>query len=310
MPKSKSFIKLFLILATPSLVLLFFGLPNTSLAAEDCQIETKLDELVSIKDNLELSTSDKETGTASARFDLMVTIINCSLEEISNLKTNLSNFKDLNESEIKIKDSFINKLDEFSKYFENQKEVLSEIKDDSTKVKNLAQQILTWRSKTYNPDTSEIVDFIFLFKQKESIATADARLSKIKTSLNKIFSLNNSKINSLLKKATDDIIKSKELREEAYNLFLTNLEVKSATTTPKLSSATKLDIDSKSITPAPTLLKNPTVKELSSDIPIEIIIPEPSPVVRDLIKESLGSIKSAYENFFDLSRVVKSLLGL
>lgn len=287
----------------------FLALSPSTLAAssESCQIDEKLDNLLSAKDNLELSEEEKVAQEFTARQNLLSTIISCSLSESKDIKEKISSLPNLTETEASIQKSYLSDLDSFISYYESQNKIFEKISEDQDKVRQLAQEILEWRQKEYNPKIKNIVDFSFIFKQREIISTAKNRLDKIKTSLSSLLSISSPQVNRLIKSAETHINQSVSLNNSAHNLHLEKYQessaLESSTSTPKASSPLF-----KAAIPAP----NSILSEISTSTATstsETVPPLTEPTSRDLVRQSLQEIKSAYDDFFEVSKAVKILLG-
>ena len=201
---------------------LFF--PNSLLAApadSACDLEAKLETLISVRDNLTLSPAQKSNQETTARRDLLAAILYCSLSESQDIKIKLSNLNDLNLSpeDKTIKDWLLLNLTDFSDYYQSQTDLFIKIKNNPAEIKTLAVAVASWRASVYNPLITDAVNFIFLTRQSEIISVADIRLHKIKTSLSSLLSINDKRVNELLIDASAKIIRSKELETAARRLI-------------------------------------------------------------------------------------------
>ena len=278
----------------PLILALSLITPSASFAQESCNISKDLNNLISIKDDIKLTEKEKENKESEARRTLLTSVINCSIDEIADIKTRLDETDTTEDKEKEIKDSFNKELDNLKEYYEKNKEVIESIEDDQ-KLKDLATEILSVRENEYNDVTTNIVDFIFSFKQQKAINTTNDRLSKIKTSLEKILSIKDKEVSSLIKDSEEKVKKATELKNEAHNLIIEKYELSKA---PEEAATSTIETIIEEI-------EEEIINKETATSTKEVII-EP----RTLIKESLQNIKETYANFFKISQRVKELLGL
>jgi len=287
--------------------LLFF---SPALASEDCniKIEENLNKLLKIKDNYYIYGDEKVNSEYEARKNLLSSIISCSKEEVSDLKKNLEDIKKLNEENEKIREYFISNLDKFREYFQSQEKTFEEIKKNKEKIKILAKEIFEWRQSTYNPLIKNAVNFSFVFKQDSIISTTENRLNKINNSLKIILSVRNKEISDLLKSAQEKIETAQNLNQEAFEIINKDIEpikIELRGETATTTSSLELSKNTKGSTDNKIIKKNINEPEINPQTKVEKVIVPP----QDLIKKSLDNIRDAYKDFFELSTVVKNLLG-
>lgn len=274
---------------------LFYFLNSTALAAEKTcneQIEEKLNDLLLIKDDLKLSEEKKLNLEFESKKILLDSVISCSIKELEEIKLELNNLRKLENEDGKIREIFILKIEELSEFFKEKNDIFKEIKNDQEKTKELAKEILDWRQNTYSPFIKKVVNFTYLFKQKNIIGIAEVRLNKISSSLKKMLSIENKEINDLLLSSSKKITSASELNNKAYSLinedFKKMVEEQTATSTPELLISNEQPVE-----------KN--IEETDKE--------EEKESADKLIKESLDKIKEAYQDFFKISKIVEKILN-
>ena len=248
----------------------------------DCNtnIKERLDTLLSAKDTLDISADTKAEAEFSARKDLLSTILSCSKEETIDLKEKINILSPRDKEDQELKNRFTTSLDNFIKYYEEKEKLFSDKKDNENDIQDLAKDILSWRKDVYNLEITHVVDFVFIYKQREVNEIAGKRLQKINTSLKTILSVQNNQIKALLNKSSIKINNAKKLTEKAHEVLANQLIEEQ-----KIETATS------------TISTNPPEEKVKEKIP------------RDLVKSALDEIKSAYEDFFEISRLVSKILG-
>lgn len=285
-----------------------------------CNLNAKLDYLSQIKDDVSLTAQKKSELDFAGRKDLLSAIINCSKEESREVKSKLPKPSSLsNETDGRTAAAYANLLDSFVGYYEQQETAFSSASTSPEKIKDLAQEILSWRQSHYNDPVEQIVDFTLALKQQDGISLAANRLKKIRSSLTSLLSIRNPEIDGLILSAGQNISRSRELNEQALSTlrssFLASPAAAIATTTSAFSPvSTSTPLYFISILPPATTTPDAsleTTSTASSPTPTESIggTPTGSVGVRDLIKESYEKLKIAYENFFQLSKSVRKILG-
>jgi len=274
-----------------------------------CDINTKLDAFSQIKKEDYSSSRSKIELEFATRKDLLSAIIKCSLIESGDVKEKLSKLGSLKDETDRLAFAAYNAaLDSFIGYYQNQESEFNFASTSPNKIKDLSQQILSWRESNYNQPIQKIVDFTLVFKQQDGISTASNRLKKIRSSLTSLFSIRNQEITNLLSDADKKISHSRELNDSALTALRASFLASPAaafdpnsTTTPPLA----LSILPVSTTTPP--LKPATLAD--SDISATTSSTDTSSSPRELIRDSYEDLKTAYEDFFQISTIVKKLLG-
>lgn len=191
--------------------------PASSTPAEGriiCNLETSLDKLVAIRDQ-----ENKDGAEFDIYNEVLTNILGCSLSEIASLKDRLDAIENLSEADTEIRDGFLRDLMGFTLYHEEIADRLKEMKTVEDQ-KQFAAELLNWRKENYSEKAETIANFIFIFRGKELIETAEARLKKISLALldtGLLFRKENwTDFNTLLSEAKAHIVGAQKINVEAY----------------------------------------------------------------------------------------------
>ena len=247
-----------------------------------------VDKLIDIKD--ESSTATKAKLEKRSRIDTFREILKLSFIEIEEVKIRLNNLKNetLKKEEIGIKEEFLYGLDKYEAHVNN---VEKSLEDGLAleELKILAKDLKNWRVNEYQPTLERIFDFLFIFQSKSLIATAKNRLDKISEDLAKIkkSGLPITKLQKLFNKAAINIDEASILVNEAHKNF-----VSSSLKDLEMASDTE-QILKESETPT-----TPTAKQAPANVNS----------IRINLQKALINIKTAYQTFFEMYSIAKSLI--
>ena len=250
-----------------------------------CDLQASLEKLSATKEQADTKVESIEEFPAYKT--LLGEILDCSLLEVSSIKTKLSSLTDLSEKDSEIRDEFVLKLDDYSLYFEEASAQL-EKSENIDELKKLAAQILNWRKEIYRESAKQMTNFIFILQGKEAVRITDARLKRISVGLLDAGLLFRRDVwkdfRVILNQAQEQITTASDLNNKAYALFLTELEPK-----PEMTATSTAAIA------AP--------EEVSADLDEK---EEPETII-DLLKESLLNIKESYRLFGEISKIVRKI---
>ncbi len=296
--------------------------PSTSTPSilEDAQ--TAIDNLISAKD----------TGNAqdvSLRIAAMNQVLALQESETKDYELKLINIgKD--KAYDGWKTATLNTLGQFLTYYEAEKQLLSTstplTEDD---VKQIATDFKNWRNTEYLPLVGVIQDFLLIKQEANAVQVAQTRYGKIVKDLKNLnvpVITNSKDIKNSLKDAAGAIVTADSLNRQAADLFL-SIHVQAVSSTPGTSSTTALpaasgttssilipnitplnltatsSADESASTTANSAGANATSTATSkSAAPNQISI-------KGLIKASLDKIRDAYQDFIDISNLVRQLLS-
>lgn len=231
-----------------------------------CNLEASLDKLVAIRDQ-----EEKEGSEFDIYHEALSNVLGCSLSEIASLKDKLDATTNLNGTDSEIRDGFLHDLSGFSLYHENIATRLKEVKTVEEQ-KQLAAELLSWRKENYGKRAEMIASFIFVFRGKELIGTAEARLKKISLALldtGLLFRKENwTDFNALLGEAKVHIMDAQKINTEAYEAIKNQLN-------PEKEVSTNLTTE------------NETEKDITA-----------------LLRESLLEIRKSYLKFGEIGKLV------
>lgn len=243
------------------------------LAATDNNVISSLGATAVLTKEKDVYVTDLEV-----RKEILRQILQFSLSEIDNLKTILSKVDAENDQWQKIKDNYLKTLDEFETYYNKIQEKINNGGLTLSEIKNIASDLKDWRENTYSPQLNNIVNMALLFQNEDMLKTAFSRLDKI--------------FNDLKKLSKQNLIKTDSLKvyfDQANRLLN---EAKNNTANAKVLFL-KIEFPDESQASGKT----------AEDIEIESV--QNRETLRNLIKESLKNLKSAYEIFFQMNSAFK-----
>ena len=250
-----------------------------------CDLQASLEKLSATKEQADTKVESIEEFPAYKT--LLGEILDCSLLEVSSIKTKLSSLTDLSEKDSEIRDEFVLKLDDYSLYFEEASAQL-EKSENIDELKKLAAQILNWRKEIYRESAKQMTNFIFILQGKEAVRITDARLKRISVGLLDAGLLFRRDVwkdfRVILNQAQEQITTASKLNDKAYDIFLEGLAPK-----PELTATSTAAIA--------------VPKEVSADLDKK---EEPETII-DLLKESLLNIKESYRLFGEISKIVRKI---
>ncbi len=281
------------------------GSRAADLQSATSQVEKSHEELLDLNDDTVLLPQERLKKEIAARKNIITDALALSLQEISNLKDSLKELPQFPEDsrEDALRQGFMADLDKFEDYYISKEEELSKTTFFMLDaVKNFAKTIVDYRDTIYNPKTADIVDFTLLFYNEDAIATAKTRLSKIMTDIKKLEKLNILKVGyfqTSLNESTELLDESTALNLEARTLILGY----PAKPTEEASSASGSPEQEGLSEPAPQKAGD---KEENALLNEAAALPEAG----DLLIQSLGNIKSAYEIFVTIGKETQKILGI
>lgn len=185
----------------------------------------RISSLLSIRDNKELSASEKQLQELQARKDTVSKIYDLTLMEQNDLTARLEGLKGLNEAQEKMRDSLTAQMTENENSFTQIRSRLEAAKT-AEEVKQLANDFKNWRTQVYDPKVRKVVAFTFVFQEKNVIEIARQRLEKISNDLeDRKDSLgeNREAAEELFHKASENIRNAEELHGQAKILIMVAL---------------------------------------------------------------------------------------
>lgn len=233
-----------------------------------------VDDLTAVKNNEDLSDSDKEQQEIAIRREALVKILYLSKLEVQDLQVKLNSLNLDKIREQEVKSQFLELLKTYGEYYEVLENELSE-ELSLLELKELTKDLQEWRRGNYGQKVALIANFIMVFKERDALETADARLEKIITDLKRLESaklIKREALQSYLNASMQQLSRAKLLNKKASDLLLSAALTTFSTTPVEIGKKTE---DAK-----------------------------------QLIKESFYEIKSAYQSFLEISKKVKQQLSL
>ena len=276
-----------LIMATfwwPGFILAASNAPETIKTAVS-SLNDSIDRLVEAKDEI-TSTAKKEDKPA---IDAFYEILKLSFVEVDDLIKRLDSLNNgnLDADELLIKERFLNDLKNYQNYYRN---IENDIKGGLSpeELRSLAQDLKDWR-KDHQPKLQKIFDFLLIDQSENLYKVARNRWDKISKDLGKIkkagFPINNLQI--LSEKSKTNVDQANHFTAIAAEEFIK---------TWKLENSTSTDENSKEI--MPSVVSSSKKDERPANINS----------VRINLQKSLINIKTAYQVFFEMNNIVKTLL--
>ncbi|MDP1689098.1 MAG: hypothetical protein Q8L47_03125 [bacterium] len=293
-------------------------------SAPVCELNKALNELLVIKDG-SLTGIARDRAEFKARKAVVTQTIICADIEIAGTEASLTGLTLVAPEDEALRTQFLTSLNASK----DQYAIYSDAIATSTglfDIKNLAEDILTWRKNEYIPLLGQINDFILVISNEQSTKIARARFDKISSTISILRLSNVASIKSLLDGASALTTKADKLNTEAHLLvsayfvpipaystsspseILSNKtwEGKPPTGTDMLyATGTPVFIDS-GFTNTQAVIENTDNKATSTPK----LISTSTPTVVSLVKLSIISLKGAYTNYLKISVLVRNILGL
>lgn len=278
--------------------------------ASVCELNKALDELLVIKDG-SLTGVARDRAELKVRKGVVTQTIICANIEISGTEKNLNDLALIAPEDEALHTQFLLSL----KASKDQYAIYSDAVATSTglfDIKNLAEDILTWRKDKYIPLLGQINDFILVISNEQSTKIARSRFDKISSTISILRLSNVASIKSLLDEASVLTSKADKLNTEAHLLVsdyfipIPAYSTSTATGTDMLyATGTPVAIDSVATSTnedkADAGAKAASTPKLTSTS---------TPTVVSLVKSSIISLKGAYTNYLKISVLVRNILGL
>jgi len=293
-------------------------------------VKEKLDDLVNAKDENNLTD-------LSLRIETFKKVIDLSVSEAKDLKVKLLAVDNMSDELGGWRDKMIGNLNQAVDHYNGQKEFLADNEKsiDLETIKSLAQSFKTWRDENYLATADEVRDFLLVGQEQKSIQVAKKRLQKITDDiswLQKSGLKGIAELQKLLNNASALISEGESLNKEADDEFMNRYvylepvesqlensgptgpvsEATSSTSTPAsqpkdtetvepINAATGSTSILESINQATSSTSTPPETSTSTEV-------FPPLSIKDLVRDSLGKLKEAYQVFIEMSNLVRELL--
>lgn len=252
----------------------------------------------------ELTSEEKFTRASEG----LEKALELSLAKVDSLTAELSGREFAEGSvEASMRDNFLMNLASYNTYYREKLEILDGI-TTLEETQELAREIKTYRTDVYSPDMENIVEFALVFYSADVVRVAEDRLSRVSADIEELRTLGfleEGAFSEELSEIGASIETSKNLQRTARELVL------GTSTTERLEETALTQEATSSI----TAVDEETV---ASSTPIEVddsasAADEESAAVenpREMLEESLFSVKEVYAIFVEVSENIRDTLGI
>jgi hypothetical protein len=252
------------------------------------------------KETTPTQTQDKASDvlTTEQRIAILKEIVASAQDEVTTLTDKL-NALQLDDAWSIAKDHFISTLATSSDYYAKLSERINQEDISLDEVKSIAKDLKDWRESTYTPELKEVGNLILIFQTENVRSIVEVRDVKISNDLKKLDRqklINTDTLKKYLSQAETSIKNAKALNNKAKDLYfaasVSPLQPKDALT----KAGRQIEIQ--------TLLE----ETISSDgdpenpsSPATDTVVDVQDTIRELAKNSLMELKTAYELFFKMN---------
>ena len=260
-------------------------------------IESKLGQLVDIRNNQSISTDTKTIEEITAQKGILNGVVSLSMNEISALQTKLNALPVFatGSEELSLQSNYLAELSSYNEYFTQESAVIAS-STTLSQLQTTAASIKTFRDSGYNSETYNMVTFTLLYYDAGIISTAKSRLSSVSSDVanleNEQLLSESSVLDNDVKLSSQLINKASSLYNQANQLILqSSLESSTSTT----ASSTVIASSTLNLAASATASSTPATAA-----------PDP----RTLIEKSVSDVKDAYQIFIEIANNIKAQLDL
>lgn len=235
-----------------------------------------------------------ESLDLEARKKVLENVFNISQTELKTIKEKLEKLE-LGDDWKEPRENLLKRIPEFEAFYKTQAEKLAAENLTLDDIKNQAKEIKTWRQETFSPFLKESSSMLLIFEEEALLKIAHSRLDKISEDISKLEKQSFPKIESLktmFSQAKDALSISEELHSNAKNLLYKALTISKS----ENETATTTEEELSPALEAPALQEG---AEKPGEKKIEI-----QDLIQDLIKKSFEELKSTYETFIKMSKII------
>lgn len=270
------------------------------------EVKVKLDDLVTAKD-------ENPANDLGLRIQAFKKVIELSIEEAKTLKVKLvaAEFGGAEKETLEAwRKNMLASLDRALAYYNETLKTLtsSTAPLDLAGVRTLAASFREWREASLAPSVAVIENFLLIAGQEHALGIAESRLAKIEGDVKRLERAKMKgieKLKTLLAKSAAHLKDARRSYGAAESLFTVSLapqesSTSTATGTVPIATSTK-----------PTATSTPPVEATTTEVSgianraLPLLAPS---TVRDHVRASLESVKSAYQTFIEMSAEVKKIL--
>ncbi len=319
----KSFSIFFLILALCAAGIFGRALPaRAATGTSTPPVQQALESVKAYVDDLVTAKDDSASNDTELRIETFKQVLDLSSAEAKDYEYKLLTI-DKDDTFEPWKQNALDALTQTLVYYDSERTLVSDPSTiDAAKIKSIAEDFRKWREDTYIPLVTQIQDFILLKQEAAAIQTASIRLQKINENLSSLgYTPDGKNFGALVRNAGKSIGDATDLNRKAAEMFVAQYVVTNATDTAS-STSTSTAISTpdflRNMTAAravpvvmPVFVSSTVSSAASSTVQdASSTVSSPSAIsVKDVIKSSLDNIRGAYQNFIDISNLVRRLLG-
>lgn len=236
--------------------------------------------------------------TTEQRIAILKEIIASAQDEITTLTDKL-NALHLDDQWSLAKDHFISTLATSSDYYAKLSERIDKKDISLEDVKSIAKDLKDWRESTYTPELKEAGNLILIFQTDTVRSVVEVRDTKISNDLKKLDRqklINTDALKKYLSQAEASIKHAKDLNSKAKDLYFA-VSVSPLQPKAELKSADR-QLEIKTLLDEVATPDTNAQKDLS---PTPEPVVDPQDTIRDLAKDSIMELKTAYELFFKMN---------
>lgn len=301
--------KVILTLLLFTAVMTFTG--RTVVAADDSSSQGISNVFQSAKEALDTLIVTKDSGDLNdtdSRVKAFLRVLDLSIVEAKDYAAKLVAVPKNDDYNTWIEES-LKALTDRINYFTDLKKKISNSSPSLEEIKKIASNFKEWREKEYVPIIKSFQTFFLIEQENNALDVASKRLTNIKKDLAKIsFKAKDKKVvEGYISSSSRDIDDAKLLNENAYKMFLElyvkGKGVKEIEDVQTVNEDEKITVE---INDETKVGETEEIKKEGKDEKQEEVLTDES--IRVLVKNSLEKVKSAYQDFIDLSNYVRKLL--
>lgn len=311
-----------IVLITVVCGLFYFGggarAEESSLNQKLSDTKDSVNELLELKDNDLISPQEKEKMEISIRKKIILKVIDLSKSQLIDLQKKLDSAKVPDSDDWKlVKEDFAKKTESFIKYYDESDKFISEGGDISLEeIKSLAKKIEDKKAGEIDPEVKKMNNVVVIFGISDILGLVDERFNKIKLDINKVYEkklVKDQSLMDLFKKSSTIIEESRALSDKSKEVVLNIYSDQSATTTKEFIKGLKEEIfegiESKlDKNDSEKSDKNASSTESAIESAEDVSWKEIDSYLNDLIINSLGGVRQAYEVFIKMSLNIKKFI--
>jgi len=262
---------------------------------------TSLNKIMHGKSNVALAQQINQSSTSTAsngpnsefesRKEALSDALNASHDELNELKDEINAERVDSDAWQKIKVELLNQADKLQAYYDEIGGKLNDKNIDSESIKSLANELKSWREKTFREYLKKSINFILIFEEANLLKIADSRSDKISSDISRLEKQSISKSKSLkplFDQAQTHLKLAHDLNDGAKKLLYNYFELSSQQAADTKTSKGETELQT----------------ELPEIIQTEKKPTDPQEIIRDMSQKSLEELKTAYTIFVKMSKAL------